>query len=621
VKAIVARRLGRLRVEDRVLVEAASVLGREFQLEALAALLRVDPSSLAGSLRELATKGIVVEVSGDRHRFAHDHLRAIAYDAIPIDRRSALHRTTALVLEPRVDAPGGVRSAELAYHFKEGRERAKAVTYLEKAVAQAVAMFANREAARLFRDLLELTARDVDAGATLRRARWERGLGDALHGDGQLEESRAHLENALRLLGHAPPAPGRKLGLATAAQLFEQAARRIVPPSACTRAPGTPADLEAAQAYDRLLQIFYYTGAQVEMLHATLKTLNLSERGGPSPELARAYAIAHAVAGVIPFRSLAEAYLENATDILNAAPDPAVESYLLLLTGGYRAGLAEWELAGLAFDRGLSIATGLSFHRRCDEIRLGRGTWTFVRAQFEEAALDTDTDVMVSRRGDPQAHAWRVLLRVQALLALGDVDKAGRLAREAEDRLKDLQRSERLWTFAVLATIALRRRRFDDAYRLATQALEQITAAPPVAFYCVEAYSMVCDVYLSLWERGRSPTGAGRDLPARAASACDALRAFARIFPAAGPRAALHEGTLHHQRGRRAKAQAAWERSLDTAIALRMPYDEAVAGWRLARAMAPGARREERLAGVLRAARALGATPLAERVTEDLGAG
>jgi hypothetical protein len=354
------------------------------------------------------------------------------------------------------------------------------------------------------------------------------------------------------------------------------------------------------------------------MLHATLKTLNLSERGGPSPALANAYAIAHAVCGVIPIRSLAEAYLENATDILNAAPDAAVESYLLLLTGGYRAGLAEWELARLAFDRGLNIATGLSFHRRCDEIRLGLGNWNFLRGRFDEAALDTDTDVLVSRRGDPQAHAWRVLVRAQALLTLGDVDQSARLASEAEDVMRDLQRSERMWTFAVMASIALRRKRLDAAHDFAAQALSQIQAGPPVTFYCVEAYSMVCDVYLSLWERSRSLGAVERSLPGHASSACDALRAFARIFPAAVPRSELHDGTLHQLRGRKAKAHASWQRSLDAASSLRMPYDEALAGWRLGQA-AEGAQREERLAGVLRAARALGAAPLVDRVNEDLG--
>src|SRR6185437_6606987 len=165
----------------------------------------------------------------------------------------------------------GVRdsgAAELAYHFKEARERAKAIVHLERAVTHAVATFANREAARVFRDLLELTEGEVGPDATLRRAQWERGLGDALHGDGQLDLSRVHLETALSMLGESAPPAGVKMALATATQLLEQAGRRILPRRA---APANRREVvlarEAAQAYDRLLQIFYYTGAQAEMLH------------------------------------------------------------------------------------------------------------------------------------------------------------------------------------------------------------------------------------------------------------------------------------------------------------------------------------------------------------------
>ncbi len=622
VKEIVVLRLRHLRPEDRTVIEAASVVGREFDLDVLSAMLRTDPSSLAGNLRELATKGIVGEVSTGRHRFAHDHLRAVAYEELSLDRRRVLHGATGLALEERYGALGGTRSAELAYHFKEAGERAKAIVHLETAVEHAVATFANREAARLFRDLLQLTASDTGSFALLRRARWERGLGDALHGEGQLDLSRAHLENALRMLGHSPPSAGTKMAVATLAELVEQAGRRVVNRRSAKARTGDVRDHEAAQAYDRLLQIAYYTGAQTEMLHATLKTLNLSERGGPSPELARAYAIAHAVAGIIPLRSLAETYLEGATEILRKTPDPSVESYLLLLTGGYRAGIAAWELARFAFDRGLKIATGLSFHRRCDEIRLGLGNLDFLRGRFEEAALEPDMQLMASRRGDSQAHAWRVLVRAQALLTLGAIDPAVRLAREAEDLLPDLQRSERIWALAVLASAAMRCKQFPEAHDFAIRSLDQILAGPAVTFYCIEAYSIVCDVLLSLWERAQGLGIEAGDLPERAKKAVGAMRAFARIFPAALPRSALHEGTLLHLRGRRAAAKASFKRSLQTATTLRMPHDEAIAGWALGRTMpVASAQREERLAAALRAAKQLGATPLAERIFDDMKAG
>ncbi len=227
---------------------------------------------------------------------------------------------------------------------------------------------------------------------------------------------------------------------------------------------------------------------------------------------------------------------------------------------------------------------------------------------------------MASRRGDPQAHAWRVLVRGQALAALGEVGQANALAREAEGLLPELQRTERMWVFALLAATALERGDFDVAYDAASKTLQQVLAGPPVAFYCFEAYSIACDVYLSLWERARKVPLSEGDLQGRAKAACSAMRAFARVFPAAGPRAALHAGTFERLRGNRSRAVASWTRSEERARELRMPYDEALATWRLGRDLPAGtSRRGQRLDAALRGAEALGSKALAKRVRIEVG--
>jgi serine/threonine protein kinase/tetratricopeptide (TPR) repeat protein len=556
VKAVVARRLRHLGEAERALVDAAAVLGREFDDRALADVMQVGPHALEGTLRALTASNVLDETLTRGHRFVHDHVRQVVYDLLPLERRRALHLATGLALEQAQSALAGTQYAELAHHFRQGRDRAKAGHYREKAAEDALSTFANGEAARFFADLL--AEEPSDEQPALRRARWERGLGDALHGMGLLEESQTHLENALRLLGEPVPTAITLRAAATAAQVFLQAAnraapRRVVALSAEKRLRAQ----EASQAYDRLLQIFYYRGQQLEMLHATLKTLNLSEQLGPSPELARAYSIAHAVAGVMPVRWLAEAYLEDATTVLREAPSPSVESYLLLLTGVYRSGTAEWDRARAAFDRGLHLATMLGFHRRCEEITLGLANWNFLQGRFGEAGRHSARP-MVSSRRDPQAHAWRLLVRAQVLVTQGAVEEAIEPATDAKALVSRLERSELIWTFAVLAIVALRRGELEEARGWADRALEQITSGPPVTFYCIEAYSVVCDVYLSLWEHASRRGSAIRDLPSRSEQACRALRAFERIFPAAAPRRTLHEGTLEHMRGRTRQARTSW---------------------------------------------------------------
>jgi serine/threonine protein kinase/tetratricopeptide (TPR) repeat protein len=615
VRAVVARRLKHLGEAERTLVHVASVLGREFDDGVLAEISGIDPSDADGMLRALTANAIFDEVRPHRHRFTHDHVREVAYDLLPPDRRQEMHLATAVALEHAQGSLAGSQYAELAAHFKQGRDQPKAALYLEKAAEHALSTFANNEAAKFYADLLALSP---DGMEPFRRARWERGLGDALHGIGQLEDSRAHLESALRLLGEPAPGAAAKRATATALEVFLQAAyraspRRLVARSAEERLRAQ----QASQAYDRLLQIFYYRGQQLEMLHATLKTLNLSEQLGPSPELACAYAIAHAVAGVMPARRLAETYLADALDILRETPDPVVESYLQLLTGVYRSGTAEWDRARTALVRGFEIATSLGFHRRCDEIALGLANWSFLQGEYSEAARHS-AGASVSSRRDPQATAWRLLMRAQVFIAQGAIDDAFLQATEAKALLPKLQRSELIWAFAVLAAVAARRNELEEARGWADRAFDEITSGPPVTFYCIEAYSLVCEVYLTLWEVAAKRGYALRDLPARADKSNRALRAFERIFPAASPRSALHDGTLAHLRGRAKQARADWDRSLRAAKTLRMPPDEAVAQAWIAQSMPPSnPERAARLDLVLNQAEALEAWALAARVREQ----
>jgi len=617
VKAVVARRLRRLGETEQALVLAAAVLGREFDDRVLAEVMQVDQFALEGTLRTLTMNDIFDETPTRRHRFAHDHVREVAYDLVPLERRQALHLAIGLALERTQSALAGTQYAELAHHFKQGRDRAKTGLYLEKAAEHSLSTFANGEAARFFADLL---AEEPDEGqAPLLRARWERGLGDALHGMGLLDESRTRLENSLRLLGEPAPEAAAGRAASTAGQVFLQAAYRASPRRLVARSVEERLRAqEASQAYDRLLQIFYYRGQQLEMLHATLKTLNLSEQLGPSPELARAYAIAHAVAGVMPVRWLAEAYLEDATDILREIPDAPVESYLQLLTGVYRSGTAEWDRARAAFDRGLEIATSLGFHRRCDEITLGLANWNFLQGRFGEAAGYSAGPTVWSRR-DPQASAWRLLVRAQVFVTQGAIDEAIEPANECKSLVPKLQRSELIWTFAILAVVALRREEIEEARGWADRALEQITSGPPVTFYCIEAYSVVCDVYVTLWEHASRRGSAVRDLPLRSEQAWRALHAFERIFPAAAPRSALHEGTLAYMSGHAGRSRASWGRSAQVAKRLRMPHDEALAEAWLARTLPrTDPERVVRLNVVSSRAEALEAWALVERVREYL---
>jgi class 3 adenylate cyclase/tetratricopeptide (TPR) repeat protein len=92
IQALLAARLDRLDETERVLLESASVVGKEFWLRAIVAL-GADPAGLPSLARKelISPHQSTVFRQDDAYRFRHDLIRDAAYEAIPKERRSQLH--------------------------------------------------------------------------------------------------------------------------------------------------------------------------------------------------------------------------------------------------------------------------------------------------------------------------------------------------------------------------------------------------------------------------------------------------------------------------------------------------------------------------------------------------
>jgi DNA-binding SARP family transcriptional activator len=163
VREVIERRLRRLSDECYRLLLLASVLGREFALDALARMGGLSEEELLDTLDEAMAVRIVADVPGNstRLRFAHVLIRDTLYEGLTTARRVRLHRQAADTLESLYGAEEGPHLAELAHHSIAGSEFAKGLTYARRAGDRALALFAYEEAARLFEtalDTLELSA-------------------------------------------------------------------------------------------------------------------------------------------------------------------------------------------------------------------------------------------------------------------------------------------------------------------------------------------------------------------------------------------------------------------------------------------------------------------------------
>jgi predicted ATPase len=119
VRAVIGQRLRQLSEPCLNLLVAASVMGREFGLEALARLGDVPRNTLLDLLDEAMAERVVSDVPGSpgRLRFGHALIRDTLYDELTGPRRLRLHQRAGEALEAVYAADLEPHLAELARHF------------------------------------------------------------------------------------------------------------------------------------------------------------------------------------------------------------------------------------------------------------------------------------------------------------------------------------------------------------------------------------------------------------------------------------------------------------------------------------------------------------------------
>jgi class 3 adenylate cyclase len=154
-REVIHRRLGRLSTRCVDLLALASILGREFDLSALARLDGRPIEEVVERLEEAEAATVVIDVPGSigRLRFSHALVRDALYDEIPRARRLRLHRRAGEALAARYAADPEPHLAELAHHFLQAVPAGdvdSAVAYARRAGERAVRLLAYEEGARLY---------------------------------------------------------------------------------------------------------------------------------------------------------------------------------------------------------------------------------------------------------------------------------------------------------------------------------------------------------------------------------------------------------------------------------------------------------------------------------------
>ena len=162
VREVIGRRVERLGSDARTALSAAAVIGRDFDLDLLLAVVELPEARLLDLLDEAVAASLLQESSerAGRFTFTHALVEHTLYEDLGRTRRARLHRRVAEALEEQCGEEPGERLGELAGHWAaavvsvdtEQGDSLRPASRRERALEQ----LAPDEAARWYRQALEL---------------------------------------------------------------------------------------------------------------------------------------------------------------------------------------------------------------------------------------------------------------------------------------------------------------------------------------------------------------------------------------------------------------------------------------------------------------------------------
>ncbi|MEJ3652739.1 BTAD domain-containing putative transcriptional regulator [Actinomycetes bacterium KLBMP 9759] len=209
---VIERRVARLPEPTRELLRAASVGGRDVEVDVLAAVNGLPAEDVIGHLEPAVAAGLLAEVPDTfDYRFSHALVRDALDAGLSRLRRARLHLATGREL---AGLPG-TDSARLAHHFAKAAKvggAVEAVAHASRAARQATAQLALTEAVQLW----ELALASVPAADRAGRCTVLTELGQARRAAGDAAGARRDVEEALSLAAET----GDRAALVAAATAF-----------------------------------------------------------------------------------------------------------------------------------------------------------------------------------------------------------------------------------------------------------------------------------------------------------------------------------------------------------------------------------------------------------------
>src|SRR5438309_2177561 len=203
VSAVLATRIDKLPPEDKQVLQAAAVIGKDVPYSLLQAITNLAEADLSRAIERLQAAEFVYEVRlvpDLAYTFKHALTYEVAYGSLRRDQQRALHATIFSSLEALYPDRLIEHVDRLAHHAFRGELWREALTYFRQAAARDFARSAYRESATAFQQALEAVGHLPETGETLEQAvDLHLDLRHSLFPLGELDQVLGHLREAERL--------------------------------------------------------------------------------------------------------------------------------------------------------------------------------------------------------------------------------------------------------------------------------------------------------------------------------------------------------------------------------------------------------------------------------------
>jgi tetratricopeptide (TPR) repeat protein len=149
VQVILAARIDRLAVDDKRLLQVASVIGKEVSYELLQVVAELPEAALRQALANLQTGEFIYETQlfpDLVYTFKHALTQEVTYKSLPLGARRGHHERIACAIEASSLDRLDEKSELLSHHYQQAGNDAKALEYLLRAVRRTTTRFAANEA-------------------------------------------------------------------------------------------------------------------------------------------------------------------------------------------------------------------------------------------------------------------------------------------------------------------------------------------------------------------------------------------------------------------------------------------------------------------------------------------